>query len=435
MTPLILSTAGYILLWIKERRNYPIYVLSCSFVYLAVLTLVTKMDLLLPVFFLALLFPFVLYIRKISTAVFLLLAYEGFYLAYGILFQDRVASIVAFISRDWQFLSFFLAYDILSRRPDSFIGTWNVSGKNVTAAAVIESLLGLYLAYMNYTGTGITRLVASSQPITGNIAIIVLPVLACLYYGVPLEQAAPPKCVGTRVLWYVLVLFLWTVLSGTRGYMIIYAAVFVPLAYSFFFELRDAGLGSRSRVLLFILTLVLLAGIVIFVPSLAEEAMAMLRIKGANASTGIRKYENTAVWGFFMDAPVRVQLFGIGIGGRPGSWPEYLRHLHEQFALGMWNREYYLNRSGAIFHSLYACVLCARGLIGILVLILCYAGIWRRITACTAEYRGLRAALRLYFISFAVMNYYRWSSTCGIAELTVLACILTMIRVRSRRRG
>lgn len=430
MAPIILSTAGYILVWLKEHRNYLIYMLSCSFVYLAALTFVRTLDVLLPIFFLVLVLPLLASARRISSATFLLIIYESCYLIYGMLFQDTVASIVAFVSRDWQFLFFFLCYDILLQKPNSFFERWKISRKNIVIAIVVESVLGLYLASTNLARGRSLRLVADAQPITGNIAIIALPLIVSLFYGEIQEEGNNEKNNQTKYIRYILVLFFWTVLSGTRGYVLIYGLTLIPLFYSFFFEAQGLNKRAKSnRVILFAFVSTFIIWIVLFSPTLVDRAMRLLRI-GAGVSTGIRKYENAAVLGFWKDASIGIKIFGIGIGGKPGAYPEFLHQLQNQFALGMWDRAHYLNDSGAIFHNLYACILCSRGLLGIVVVFFCYVEMWNRISVCTTQSKGLRLTLHWYMVGFAVMNYYRWSATCGICELVALSCVLVLDKKR-----
>lgn len=426
MTPIILSTLGYILSWLKERRNYMKYVLSCTLVYLIALSFVRTLDYLLPIYFLALLLPVLFSIRKVSGFTFLVAVYEIGYLLYGMIFQDTVASITAFVSRDWQFLAFFLVFDALQNKSKTYFDNWSITSGSITIAVLVESILGVYLALYNYSMGRSLRLVADAQPITGNISIVFLPVLAYLFYNGQRDEVDRQERSHTKYLKFVIALFVWTLLSGTRGYILVYGLTFISLIYSYFFDVRDYDTPKRNnRTILFLCIVVLIIGTAILAPTLVERAMMFLRV-GPDASTGIRKYENAAVIGFWKDAPLGIKLVGIGIGGKPGNYPDFLTNLQSQFALGMWDRAHYLNDSGAIFHNLYACILCSQGIIGIIIVLLCYLAIWKRITICTTNSKGLRATLHLYEIGFAVMNYYRWSATCGIGELIILACVLML---------
>ena len=430
MAAIVLSTLGYIGTWARERKNYIVYILVCSYFYLAALTFVRTLDILLPIYFIVLLFPMAFSARKISTTTFLLSLYYAVYLLYGMVFQNTIASIVAFVSRNWQFIAFFLIYDILKNKNQAYLDSWSISKRNFRFAIVVESVLGVYLAVYNLSRGRVLRLVADAQPVTGNIAIIVLPILAYLFFFKEEDGHEDGyRSNHIQYLRYALILFAWTILSGTRGYALVYAATLVPMFYSFFFR-QEENRRSRNRVFLFLIVVAILTGIVIFVPTIIERVMSILRI-GAGASTGIRRYENAAVVGFWKDASLRVKLFGIGLGGTPGNYSEFLVHLQSQFALGMWDRAHYLNDSGAIFHNLYACILCSQGAVGIGVVFIAFLGIWKRISLEVRLSKGLRATLHMFLIGFAIMNYYRWSATCGICELIVLACVLTLCRKRA----
>ena len=155
-----------------------------------------------------------------------------------------------------------------------------------------------------------------------------------------------------------------------------------------------------------------------------EKAASVLRLK---ASVGIRKYENAAVIDFMKNAPLQELIFGIGLGGTGYKHEALQNALYKQFSLGMWNRNHYMSESGALFHSLYSNIALCLGLLGILIIIFVFAKMWKCINEACRDNVFIRRLLHAFLIGFFIMNYYRWSSDCGIAEMIMLALVLKLI--------
>jgi O-antigen ligase len=128
-----------------------------------------------------------------------------------------------------------------------------------------------------------------------------------------------------------------------------------------------------------------------------------------------------------LNAPLHVILFGIGLGGSAGDYSAFISAISRQFGLGMWNQGHYLTDSGFLFHNFYADVLIAQGILGVLVLIYIIFKVWKIINYCCANNILLKKSFHLYWIGFLLMNYYRWSASCGIAEIIVLSLILKKV--------
>ena len=159
-------------------------------------------------------------------------------------------------------------------------------------------------------------------------------------------------------------------------------------------------------------------------PRLLDRISSVLRL---GTSVDIREYENAAVWDYTKNTSLASILFGIGLGGTAGSYGEMSVALNKQFDLGMWNRNYNLTKSGALFHNLYANIWVCMGVIGILMLIWINTVIWKRISKSCGERVLVRRCLHFFQISFLWMNYYRWSAVCGISEMIILALILKSV--------
>ena len=409
------SIAVYILSLIKLDKLYLEQQSSFLIIYLVGLTIIGELDVLLPIYFVMSLLPFVKYIRRISISTALLFAYFGLYLLYGITCQSITGTLVAFIAKMWQFIVFFVVYD-------SNITMHEENNKKVIwLACITETLLGFYLlaTSTNFDANGLARLVSNAQPITGNISTVVLPISVYYYF----ENNGDRKKTGW-LLTVSVVMLVWIVLSGTRGYTLEFAATMLLIFYDYFTNKKIGGTSQRNRVLTITALAILMFVLVVAVPTALEQLGSVLRLK---SSVGIRTFENAAVKEFIVNAPVSTVLLGIGLGGQGGKNTAMREALYKQISLGMWNRKHYLSDSGALFHNFYANVLMCLGVVGIAVIICANISMWKRITKSCSSQVQIRRILHLFQLSFLLMNYYRWSAVCGISEMIVFALILKLL--------
>lgn len=71
------------------------------------LTFVGQLDTLLPLYFLSSFILIIRRLRNLSKITLCISMYFAIYLLYGVLVQDTVAAIIAFIAKYWQFIVFF----------------------------------------------------------------------------------------------------------------------------------------------------------------------------------------------------------------------------------------------------------------------------------------------------------------------------------------
>jgi hypothetical protein len=74
------------------------------------------------------------------------------------------------------------------------------------------------------------------------------------------------------------------------------------------------------------------------------------------------------------------------------------------------------------------------GICGIVVLGASIVKIWMIISSVISEKR-VRIAYKAFFVSFIIMNYYRWSVDCGIAIMALFALMLKAIREVDKKRS
>lgn len=410
------SIIAYAVSLIKFRGKWIQQQIVFLVIYLIGLTLVGELDVLLPIYFVVSLIPFLRHIRRISFFTGVVSLYFGLYLVYGLANQNAVGTLVTFIAKMWQFIVFFIVYDA-----DVKIGKENY--KNIISiAAVTETILGLYLmaTSTNMDANGLVRLVSNAQPITGNISTVVLPVSVYFY----LKNRGNSK----QTKWLLLVsviMLVWIILSGTRGYTLEFAATMILIFYDYFTNGKVGEATQKNRMIIIVLLAMIVFIFVVAVPEILEKFESVLRLK---SSVGIRTYENAAIKEFVGNVSILTAIFGIGLGGKAGSYSAMKDALYKQFSLGMWDRKHYLYDSGALFHNLYANVIMCMGLLGILVLIWISVEMWKRITYSCGRKIWIRRIMHLFQLSFLLMNYYRWSAVCGIAEMIIFALVLKLLK-------
>ena len=436
MNIIALEAASCGLCWLLFRRRFSIYQISILVIFLSALTLVGTLDSTLPVYFIAVCLPLIRGVDFKERFPLFFYAVCGIYLVIGILLQDVAGSFVTFITRLFQFMVFYLVYENRAKiaLPRSHFGL-------IVFATAAETVLGIYLS-INSTfvdnQTGALRLVSNAQPITGNLAVAVLPLLIWEYFH---PDSRPSKRVTLIVM--SLILFVWIILSGTRGYTVIFG-LSVLVMYGDFFGIHflrgKCTLSKRSVMAVLLIT----AGVIflIYNEPVIEKVSSLL---GLERSTGIRTYENAMSQEFFTHSSWPTKLFGIGIGGSGADYPAYIEALNRQSALGMWHYDTYYNATGTVFHNLYANILLTQGLLGVALTAAVFLDIFRKIRRGFWNSAPLKYSLLLYLAGFAIMNYFRWSAACGIPEMMTFAYVLRLktqekqdvsrFPVNSRRQG
>lgn len=402
------------LVTIREKQIYQQIVFLL--IYIIGMTFIGEMDILLPIYFLVSFFSIVINMNKISYVSIVIYAFFGCYLIFGLLFQNTIATCVSFIAKYWQFIVFFIVIDSkVNLKVD-------VKIRQLQIALLVETLLGVYLLLTNseIEDNGMIRLVSNSQPITGNIAVAVLPVSVYLYF-----KNKGNHRIETQIIFIELGFLFWIIMSGTRGYTLLFFLVMIPIFYDYFIRNRRSGRNAahtRFMILAFVCWMFLL--LVILIPSFSGQIVSILRLSD---SGGIRSYENAAEWQFFWNAPWGVKLFGIGMGGTPGRYGAYVDAITAQIAKGMWNQEVYLYEAGSPYHNFFANLILNMGLLGLIVISIMNILIWKKTGQICGQNATEKWAFHLYHIGFLLMNWFRWPAECGIAEIVFYGLLLKLI--------
>ncbi len=411
----VAAAAGYLAAFGLFRKGFIRYQLIILIIFLVHLVFLEQLDNTLPIYIIAAVLPFIGEIKIKDKALMGLLALYASYLIIGIASDDITETLTTFLAKISQFIVFFLfaEYGPAVKRAALL--------RSVQIAAVAETLLGIYLysASTSYAQSGLRRLVINSQPIVGNIGVAVLPVILWLYFNLNNNGK-----IQAQLLFYSTIFLFWTILSGTRGYVILFAC---PLALMFIDYLFCTGgrkirtVKRRMAAFIIITTVAVTAGL-FYSGIIIAKIEEVLRVK---ETLGVRDEENMLCLTFFKNSSLLVKIFGIGLGGRASDYYVYRAAVAE--AMGnSWTYNAYIHGTGAVFHNLYANILLTQGILGLSGVLAVIAFIMRRIAAAFRDNRSLRRSLWVYTACFFVVNWFRWSASCGIAEMIMLACAINL---------
>lgn len=395
------------------RRNVIVYQMMVLIMFLIGITFTRTMDLTLPVYILLSALPCLLSIRYFQDGFTIL--YLGIcvcYLLYGVTFQDTRASLVSFCSRLYQFIAFmwFSGNELL---PDIRIETRKV----LICGIITESMLGVYL--YNNSGmiaqNGMVRLVAGAQPVAGNFAIAIIPIMIWSYFHEPKNKKI--------VLGAGFTFLFWIILSGTRGYLLIFVLSLFLIYIEHWFLGEQNSIQLRNKIIIFLILLLVSAVVLHGSRNVIHTVSDILRL---NENTGVRDYENQVALQTFKNEPLPYKLFGMGLGGTAKSIPGYGEAVSSVMT-STWAYNNYMEKVGVSFHNLFANILLEQGIAGCMMLAGVFIWGWRKIAGLKMTCSCEKRCFFLYWVGFFFMNYFRWSCDCGIAEMIILGLVLLKI--------
>ena len=399
------------------RKHLIEYQLVILVIYLVAMCFTSSMKIILPIYIVFSSLPFCSGVKKLERIPFIVFSISAVYVIFGLLFQDKTETLVSFLSKTYQFIIFMMVLSYMKRHE---VEAYNNGKKLMWFALAVESILGAYLLTQSTLigDNGLTRITAGRQPVGGNFAVVIVPILVYSYFRYNHMRG---KLVAIS-----LATGLWVFLSGTRGYMLLYFLSLFPMYIDYFFSMEKK---HRYKTCLSIL---LAIGIVLFVvvnTNIWDTLSVMLRLE---SGTGIRGSENKIAIEFFNNTTIRYKVFGIGYGGRPADAPGYLSAVSNNVS-GAWSYSNYADRIGVSFHNLYSNFVLLQGIIGILEVVIIFIWGLGKIKSIESETLNERRCIYLYWIGFFIMNCFRWSCDCGIAEMIVLALVIGMMNSKQNR--
>lgn len=387
-------------------------ILLIMFLFIVVFT--KSLDLALPLYILLSALPFVSTLNTLPDRFcFSFYFICTCYLIIGILFQDIIASFNCFCTRYYQFMV--LMWFLYNKR------FCNISFhiKQIIPIAVVAEIILAGITLMSggmKSENGFIRTVAGNQPVGGNLCIVLIPLLIWGYYH---EKDSRHFVIVSSV-----IMAMFIVLSQTRGYLLMYVVTFLPIYIHYWLIAEQSRKNAIMKTLIvLVLATVFLLLLLIFGTEILEQLSDFLRL---SSGTGRRDKENMIALKTFFETDLRHQLLGMGFGGTSSNVPGYKQAVRSAWG-DSWGYYRYINMKGISFHNLYGNILLIQGIMGILFILLVFLWGIGRILNCNRASAMERFTLIMYWFGFFVMNYFRWSCDCGIAEMIMLAIVINKL--------
>lgn len=357
--------------------------------------------------------------RNIEISSLLVVSWIVLYTIVGVVFQDLFATATALITR-FGYIIIFL-FMLLGKRTDEL---WKADVKDyrfLVRTGLITELAIVALVWMQ-NGIG-SRVVAGNQPIGAGIVIGLAAVIGWCYLK--------KMFTATETVVYCLISAVVTVLSGTRGYMVIIALPLAVVMLAYLFDLPENGKNALIRIGLCCL-IAAAAIICLFVVDRGETVIQVLRL---DEGLGYRENENLFVKEIMRRAPWYNQLFGFGFGGNASKVNGFLEVVQQ----ASWNREFMFSRllTRTIFHNYWYTVLFKTGILGVGMIILFYGLMLRKIF-CVKGQSWEKWMLGMMVIGNIVSLTFRITATCSIFEMLLVAFFIRQmqngqIEIRERK--
>ena len=383
-----------IILKFNKRLGFLLYELLCAFNYLVVLSIIQVLDITFPIYLVFSLIPYISQFKLNNSFSAFLLIYYSTILIISILFNGIWRPTSIFLIRLSGIL--FFCYIFVNNKYSI------IYKKTVLYLSIIFELALAFIATQLSTDG---RLMLNYQCTVGCIATSFVLLLSYDLYQ-------------RKSLISLIIMILHTFiacLSGTRGYILI--CLGMTLASIILFA------TPKQRIIIFLTSL---AAICINLKKIIDVFYNTLRF---GQSTGIRHAENTFVIRFMLERPILNILFGNGFGSQVKNF-----EVSDKIILDVSESTYQLYalliRDG--FHNFWLTILYSAGIIGLVLIILLYFNIIKKVRLCNVGAK-MKFLLILYLILYAVLLWYRWSATSGVLEFAVLAFILKQIEHETKQ--
>lgn len=282
---------------------------------------------------------------------------------------------------------------------------YNKFSLSVFLIVIFEFTLSIYLFITNDF-----RAVFNHHPIGGGISVAILPFIVFL-----IDQSSKNIKIKLFVFLSLILSFFSVLMSGTRGYMLIYGLVIIGVILKvFLYELRFI------RLAIFLITSSALLVVVWLNQNIVIDFF--LETTRINQSLGRRDLENSYVLQLFKHSNLLNQLFGYGLGARPMDvFPVYnfsYDGVPSDYAYAVTNR-------GIVFHNVWITGLYTLGIVGTLVYFVFFAGLFNKIRLFEMQ-SSSKLILSLFVVGIAVCFLFRETLFRGVFEMTSLALVLIL---------
>ena len=358
--------------------------------------------------------------KNIKMSSLFLLLWIVSYTIVGAVFQDFFATATALITRFGYIIIFIFMQ--LEKKTDSLWKADTEDYRFIVRAGLITELAIVAMVWMQ-TGIG-SRVVAGHQPIGAGIVIGLMAVIGWCYLRKMFTAA--------ETVVYSLISVVVTVLSGTRGYMVIIALPLAVIVLAYLLDIPESGQKAFIRIGICCL-IASVAIISLFVIDRGETLIQILRL---DEGLGYRENENLFVKEIMQRAPWYNQLFGFGFGGNASQVKGFLEAVQQ----ASWNREFMFSRllTRTIFHNYWYTVLFKTGILGMAMIILFYGLMFRKIF-CVKGQIWEKWMLGMMVTGNIVSLTFHITATCSIFEMLLVAYFIRQleneqIEIREKKR-
>ena len=297
------------------------------------------------------------------------------YAGVGIMYQDAYMTLATVVTR----YTYIIIY-ICMIFSEKIKRTKKVSADDyryMVRSGLLTEMLIVIVVWMK-DGIG-ARVVTNHQPIGGGI-VLGISLVVGICYRQHLFRAG-------EMLLYDGISMILIILSGTRGYMIIFAMIMAVTMIVYFMDIPDHG----------------------------KTFELILRL---DESLGYRENENLYVKELMKRIPWYRKWFGWGFGRSAAGTKEALTAA----GLASWNRRYMFGKllQRTIFHNYWYTILFKQGISGLIVMILFYARMVKRICQDIKD-RWIRYFLLMMAVGTVILLTFRITATCSILEMLLVA--------------
>lgn len=323
----------------------------------------------------------------------------------GFLLQDIVLTMSTLITR----FSYILVYIIVISLKDAD-KKWNVSAADyrfLVRLGLLTEIIIIALVWMRH-GVG-ARVVTNNQPIGAGIIIAYTMIIGWCYMT--------KRFTTLEMFVYNILSVIIVILSGTRGYMVIIA---LPLAITFLIYLLDIPEQGRYMKFRIGMFCIIASFVVLWIVS-SDIINILTESLRLDESLGYRENENIFVKKIIATSPMYNKIFGFGFGGNARHLNNFVDIVHE----ASWNRSFMIVRLlvRTIFHNYWYTVLFKQGVLGLIVMILFYIGMYFDVSHMKVN---LWTKMLIYttIIGNVVSLTFRITATCSIFEYLMLALFI-----------
>lgn len=324
------------------------------------------------------------------------------YAGVGIMYQDAYMTLATVVTR----YTYIIIY-ICMIFSEKIKRTKKVSADDyryMVRSGLLTEMLIVIVVWMK-DGIG-ARVVTNHQPIGGGI-VLGISLVVGICYRQHLFRAG-------EMLLYDGISMILIILSGTRGYMIIFAMIMAVTMIVYFMDIPDHG----NRMLQRIGVIFFVAAIVILWICIFDHGKTFELILRLDESLGYRENENLYVKELMKRIPWYREWFGWGFGRSAAGTKEALTAA----GLASWNRRYMFGKllQRTIFHNYWYTILFKQGISGLIVMILFYARMVKRICQDIKD-RWIRYFLLMMAVGTVILLTFRITATCSMLEMLLVA--------------